>query len=122
MIERYSSDKHRNKISRWLAERNIECPDNQDFCDFGLVVDDLVAGFLYKTNSKLCYLDDFVSDPDGDPTAKSEAWQKLISALEEEAKSSGYKYITASVNHPNLLVAFKNYGLVGDCRRFVKSL
>lgn len=122
MIERYEHSKHKVKIASWLAARGIHCPEESDFAEVGLVVDDVVAGWVYQTDGPIARLDDFVSNPFCEQKDKSDAWQILIINLEMEARRLGFKYMDACVNHPSLIKAFSGYPKVGNYERFTKAL
>lgn len=81
----------------------------------GLVVDDICAGFLYQTDSKIAWLEFIVSNPKSDKYKREEALDLLISSCINQAKDMGFKAIFTSVKHPKLKERYVQHGFtVGD--------
>lgn len=82
-------------------------PKYDDELTTGLMVSsngiDICAGFLYETNSALCWVEFIVSNPDSGKEERSEALSLLIDEFTEEAKRLGFGAIFASIKHPSLL-------------------
>lgn len=76
----------------------------------GIIVDDCAAGFLYCTDSKLCWLEFVVVDKSADKQRRRDALDLLISESIEIAKESGYMVMFSSVSHAGLIQRYKNHG------------
>jgi hypothetical protein len=63
----------------------------------------ICAGFLYETNSALCWVEFIVANPESKKEERSEALSLLINEFTDEAKKLGFGAIFASIKHPSLL-------------------
>jgi hypothetical protein len=76
---------------------------------------DVCAGFLYRTDSKIAWLEFIVSNPKYRNKDRQQAIKLCISSLSQIAKKLGYNAIFTSVKHESLINHFK------DCGFFVES-
>ena len=72
----------------------------------------LIAGFLYATNSNICWMEWIVSDPK--QKDKSEAMSLLISSLEKWGKNAGFKVVLSIGRSKNLINEHKKLGYIVD--------
>lgn len=71
---------------------------------------DICAGFLYETNSMLCWVEFIVANPKSEKEDRSVALKLLLSELTKEAKELGFGAIFASIKHPSLLDKYVEEG------------
>ncbi len=64
----------------------------------GLVIPDLAAGFLVRTDSKCCMIDNIVSNPVANKFDRGPAVTQLIEDLEGLAKDLGYEVVSILSN------------------------
>lgn len=69
----------------------------------------ICAGFLYLTNSKICWLEYVVSNPKVREN-RHEAIQSLISELTFLAQAKGYKAVFTSLKNENLIKHYEACG------------
>lgn len=72
---------------------------------------DVCAGFLYFTNSKMCWLEYIVSNPEIKEN-RAEAIQELIYELCSLAQRMGYKIVFTSVKNQNLINHYTQCGFL----------
>jgi hypothetical protein len=70
----------------------------------------IVAGFLYWSNSDLVWLDWIISNPDYKDEDKKQAIELLIQTAEEMVKSAGKKYMMSISRSKSLLNIHENLG------------
>ncbi len=70
----------------------------------------IVAGFLYFTNSKLCWMEFIVSNPKYKEDDRKEAIRFLIDELGHIAKSRGFKAVFTSVKNQHLIKHYEDCG------------
>lgn len=63
----------------------------------------ICAGFLYETNSALCWVEFIVANPKSNKEERGVALKLLLKELSNEAKELGFGAIFASIKHPSLL-------------------
>ena len=88
--------------------------------------EDVIAGFLYKTNSKVCWIEFIVSNPKiKDRSLRKSSKIHLISILSEMAKDYDFKYIYANLKDKHLINTYLQCGFTtGDSgyQEVVKTL
>ena len=72
----------------------------------------LIAGFLYVTNSRICWMEWIVSDPT--QRNKSEAISLLISSLEKWGKDAGFEVVLSIGRSKSLINEHKKLGYTVD--------
>jgi hypothetical protein len=96
---------------RWTAPPRDFLPENGTG---GIMVHkdgiNIVAGFIYFTNSKICWSEFIVSNFDYKDKDRKEAIKILIHEVNEMAKSKGFKYIYTVVKNKNLEEIYKEMG------------
>ena len=100
-----------DKLVEWWSYYRFPPPAREFLPDEGLcgmmVCDkdgnEYCAGFLYETNSKVCWMELIVANPNiKDKQIRAEALRQLIRYLSELAYEWGYKWIFSSVKHEGL--------------------
>ena len=74
----------------------------------------IVAGFIYWSNSGLCWFDWVVSDPEGNKRARPFAVKFLIQTIEQMVKDAGKKCIMSISRSNSLLKIHKKLDWVVD--------
>jgi hypothetical protein len=72
--------------------------------------ENIVAGFLYWSNSKLVWLDWIISNPDADKKIRKQAIEMLILTAEQMVKEAGSKYIMSISRSNSLLKIHEKLG------------
>ena len=70
----------------------------------------IVAGFLYWSNSKLVWLDWIISNPNADKKVRKQAIEKLITTAEKMVKEAVSKYIMSISRSSSLLKIHEKLG------------
>lgn len=105
-IERFDFDTHGPVIGRWLRERghSSDIGTRDLYPDFGVVVDDCVVGFLYRTDApKVGYLDGVIADPGVTTVRRLRAIDALCAELVRHADAAGLKLLWAQSAHESLV-------------------
>jgi hypothetical protein len=76
--------------------------------------ENIVAGFLYWSNSKLVWLDWIISNPKSDKDIRQEAIKKLILTAESMTKKAGSKFMMSISRSNSLLKIHKELGWTID--------
>jgi hypothetical protein len=99
-------------ICEWWTAHKWNAPSYLMLPKTGFIIEGLCAGFLYKTDSEIAWLEFVISNPKSDKELRNEALNILIEKLINEAKQSGFKVIFTSVEHTKLIDRYKNHGFV----------
>ena len=103
------------KAWNWPVMAKDMLPDNGTG---GIMVENegenIVAGFLYWSNSKLVWLDWIISNPKVSRDIRQEAIRKLILTAEHMTKEAGSKYMMSISRSNSLLKTHKELGWTID--------
>ena len=86
---------------------------------------DICAGFIYRTDSQICWMEFIISNPNYRESDRAEAIKFLIESLSSIAKSMGYSIIFTSVKEEHLINHLKKCGFTiekGTSKEMVKAL
>jgi hypothetical protein len=96
-------------INKWYLARGMMPLSEHLYPDIGFIVENIGAGFLYQTDSALCFIDGYISSPSSDKEERRVAFDKITTAIVRTAKDHGFRSILAYT---------KNQGVKGMCDRF----
>jgi len=72
---------------------------------------ELCAGFVYETNSKVCWMEYIISNPNmRNKDLRTKSISLLIHFLCESSKQKGYKYMFTTVKNKNLINRYSDNG------------
>ncbi|KZE77495.1 hypothetical protein AV926_14060 [Myroides marinus] len=70
----------------------------------------ICAGYIYFTNSKICWIEFIVSNPNYRELDRKEAIKELILQLGYIAKDNGFKVAYTNLKNPSLIKFFSDVG------------
>lgn len=89
-------------IYRWWRAHGSFPPEPEHLSGTGIVVEadgkPVCAGFLYKTDSKICVFEFVVSDPSAKKQTRCDALNHLIKIVQDTAKELNFNLIYTSIN------------------------
>lgn len=111
-------------VNEWYAGWNHPTLLPHMLPDVGFIVDEVCAGFLYKTDSSLCLLDAYVANREATKAAKQLGLDLVTNALLEEAYACGFRAVMAITDNPSIVKRCINYKFKdeGTRRVFVREL
>ena len=104
------------KVWRFPTPPFITLPqeDDENFSGYFAVEDgiDIACGFLYKTNSALCWVEYIVANPNIKSEERNLGIKTVIEQLSIKAKELGYEAIFSSIKNENLINKYKELGFI----------
>lgn len=64
---------------------------------------DICGGFLYKTDSLVCWAENYISNKEAPRELRAGSIEYLINCLAEEGRRHGFKIMMSSVSHKGLV-------------------
>lgn len=112
VVERWDPERHRTVVLGWLRAHGIDLSkfDDRMLPQTGFVVDGCAVGFMYHTDSQLAFFDAIATDPTAPSSRRHAALDRLITALRDEARRSGYTAIAGTPSRPSLIARFARHG------------
>lgn len=109
-VELYNEVKHYDMLKKWYADHGQAILDKNLIPKIGLIMDGIVAGFLYQTDTKLAIIENYVSDKNSTKKQREEAIIALTQGLYEIAKQLGCTTVISFTNNKGLLEKQKDLG------------
>ena len=97
-------------LASWWNTHKWPCPDQEMLPKTGFIVEEICAGFLYKTDSKIAWLEFIISNPVSDKQERNKALDLLIKKLCEEAKNCEFAAVFTSTEHEKLIQRYTDHG------------
>lgn len=98
------------ELGRWYRARGQGLrPETLPKC--GVMVPNLAAGFLYRTDSTVCLLDGYVTNPDAPSLPRARALREITTSLLTSAKLVGATYVMALCKSRGIERLAKRFGL-----------
>lgn len=112
-IEKFKKDKHFYILDSWWKKYGGYCPPIKFLPTNGYVIvsntDFCCAGFLYRTDSKICVFEWVVSNPGISKDLRSQSIDYLIKYIKKEARRLGFSMIYCSVGIKKYIERLKKY-------------
>ncbi len=109
MLRRYTNFDYQT-IKGWSDARGSVLIPQEYLPLTGFVHEGHCAGFLYKTDSAVAWLEWVFSNPASDSKARNLAMNEMIDELCNEAKRLGFKVILTTVEHKKLIERYESLG------------
>lgn len=119
MIRHFDAEIDHDAVSRWWKAHEFGVIPRHYLPPTGFIVEvngvKVIAGWLYKTDSAIAWMEWIVSNPEVSADVRRPALTSLIETLIMTAKEDGFELVFTSSNHPKLMDTFKAHGfVVGD--------
>lgn len=88
----YVPEQHFEQIRSWLRFRNEDLPPDA-LPKTGFIIPEKCAGFLYRTDSSVAWIETLVAAPGLDKQVRSDAVDAIVTAIIEEAQKLGFKML-----------------------------
>lgn len=109
-------------VGWWKAhwDTNAALMTREHLPDIGLVVEGAsgakqAMGFLYRTDSKIAWIELVTVNPELAPELRAKALDEVIVGLVKQAKDNGFKTVFTTTHHEGLISKFRKLDfVVGD--------
>jgi hypothetical protein len=121
---RLFEEKDIETINGWYRARQQPELNKYLFPDTGFFIENVAVGFLYRTDSCLCFLDGYVCSPSSTKEQRAAAFEKITHMLIRVAKDQGYTRILAYTKSPGIkkIAERFQFSLKGDYTLFIKEI
>jgi hypothetical protein len=102
-VEPYSHKEHREQVERWWRLHGVAPVEPGFLSDEGFIVPGIAAGWLYLTNSKMALIENLTANPEVDEATRSEAIDRVVRRIVDEAQDFGAKVICGFTQIPAVI-------------------
>lgn len=92
----------REVINFWYGLRGMNWLHEHLFPDVGYIVPGIGAGFIYQTDSSLCFIEGYISNPKSTKEERKEAFDAITISLIHAAKDHGFQTMLAYTHHEEI--------------------
>lgn len=114
--ELFRPEKHYNLVTEWWQRQNFAVVPLSHLPQVGIVVfvneKPTAAGWLYQTDSSICWLEWIVANPEIRGEERKAALSYLINEVKRAASQMDFKTIFMSVQNASLMSRLESHGFV----------
>lgn len=100
---------HGPMLDSWTGARGIAVP-HRLLPKGGRIVEDVAAGFMYRTDSPVAILEPIVANPDAPADLRDVAIDRILGALFDMLRTDGYEMVWAWSAHPAVVERCERLG------------
>lgn len=82
-------------VNEWEKAWDLNPSALDHYPETGFIIENLCAGFLYKTDSSICFIDGYISNPKSDKMERKVALYAMTKKILDTAKDMGFKNCVA---------------------------
>lgn len=117
MAEPFAADRHYAAMADWYRGHHLQPLPREALPETGFVVPGVAAGFLYRGERGLAWVEGLISNPEARRRAH-EALDAVVSALLQSARDSGVRLILSTTAQPAVAQRARQHGFKVE-RQFV---
>lgn len=91
-----------DEINDWFDDRNEAGISARVLSRTGLIAPGVACGFLFATDSRICFLDFYISNPLAPKEERAAAFDEITRRLIEVAKERDYSLIFGASSHKSI--------------------
>lgn len=109
------------EVAGWYAARALRAPTADMLPDCGVIVQGVAAGWLYGTDSAVCLLDGYITNPAASPEDRNAALDAITGELLAAARGRGFRHVIAYTGTPSIEARAISHGfLAAGSRRMLE--
>ena len=106
-------------VKQWCRSRKLPITMLQLLPTHGVIVPDVAVAFLYRTDSKIAYVDGFVSNPEATVVSRTEAFDAITIALEVLARRLGFSHLWVFTRRNGVVALAGRHGFETDDHQYI---
>lgn len=107
----YNAVQHGPDVQGWCRDRAMSVFPEAWLPPTGAIVEGVLAAWLYKTDSGLCYMENVISSPSSTHEERAEALAIVAAWLELEAVRCGFRYLLGFSSIPTVIQVAEAFGM-----------
>jgi hypothetical protein len=123
MTERYQPWMY-DTVNDWFYQHKGDSIPEPLLAKTGFIVPGVAVGFLIQTDTDVCFLEPFISNPKASKELRQAGLAAIVDALEHEASRLGYRFVYGVATAPTMIEHGIGRGWVdmGDHKVIAKEL
>ena len=110
LVRDFDNDKDLELINTWLKARSQRALNKSELPKVGMIFENVLAGFLYQTDSDMCFIENFVSNPKAKRKSVSSAIDFMTAHFVIKAKELGKPKVFVFTKKRSILNRAKELG------------
>lgn len=106
-------------IADWYKNHGQEAEQADFLSDIGFIVDNIAAAFLYTTNSSVCWIESYISNPESNKKDRKKALDLITEAIIQKAKDLGFMAIICFIDLKTTYQRCLDYGFVPGTEKII---
>jgi poly-gamma-glutamate capsule biosynthesis protein CapA/YwtB (metallophosphatase superfamily) len=87
-------------VNEWEKAWGLNPSALDHYPETGFIVEEVCAGFLYKTDSSICFIDGYISNPKTEKEIRKKALDLVTEEIFKAGKEMGFKTCIAYTENP----------------------
>lgn len=117
----FDLEKDRDVINSWCEQRDLTPLQEELITPYGIIVESdskpVSVIWMYPVHgSKVCFIDNLISDPDAKKSDRNLALDIMFTAVHGTARDMGFKVIKLITNNLTVQSRIKRYGYISDSK------
>lgn len=107
----FKMEKHYEALRGLFEAHKMPTPPPSFLPTVGVMTEELdAAAFLYQTDSAICWIEPLIVSPNVIGMLRTEIIERIVDALEKEAKKKGFSMVYCMTNQPSVMWRAENLG------------
>ncbi|MCB0801738.1 MAG: hypothetical protein KDB74_01455 [Flavobacteriales bacterium] len=103
----------------WFEKHGQDRRQSEYLSDIGYMVEGIAAAFLYTTNSKVCWIESYISNPDTNKNERKHALDFITEAIIQHAKELQFEAMICFIDGKATYERCINYGFVPGSQKII---
>lgn len=108
-----------DEVNDWYQAHGLKKIQKDLVPEYGLIEDGVGCGFLYLTDSSICHVDGYVTNPSASQEKRAKALYEMTEMLSYMARELGFKKLVAFTQDPNIMERALMHGFKDEGMHFM---
>lgn len=112
-------------LKTWWEARGMDYIPERFLSGFGVMVENVASGFIYKTDSCMAIIENFISNPNTPKEIRDQAIDQIIQLLLDYAATQGIESLVAFSDLPVIIERAKKFSFAvpeGSYKMMIRSV
>ncbi len=117
-VQRFQAALHYATFCEWTLYYGIPALPIQFLPQSGFVIDDVAMGFMYRTDSKLAWIENLAANPTLPRETRTLGLDAVVAAIVDEGRALGFEVLIGYTNVGAVIERAVRHGFTTDEEKF----